>query len=93
MCILDGNAYDAKCLEMGVERDDDLEGCSLVLNNKQTPLLAPGASGTHSDGHKVIVQLTVRDFQHILCEIKYSACHKRELDLCLLQDLPILSRY
>mmetsp|Transcript_10080 Transcript_10080/g.30159 ORF Transcript_10080/g.30159 Transcript_10080/m.30159 type:complete len:698 (+) Transcript_10080:368-2461(+) len=58
MCILDGNAYDAKCLEMGVERDDDLEGCSLVLNNKQTPLLAPGASGTHSDGHKVIVQLT-----------------------------------
>ena len=60
MCILDGNAYDSKCLEMGVERDDDLDGCSLMLNNKQTPLLAHGASGSHSDNHKVAVQLTVR---------------------------------
>ena len=34
MCILDGNAYDAKCLEAGTEREEDLDGCSLLLNNK-----------------------------------------------------------
>ena len=34
MCILDGNAYDAKCLEAGQEREEDLDGCSLLLNNK-----------------------------------------------------------
>lgn len=57
MCILDGNAYDAKCLEAGAERDDDLDTCSLLLNNKGTPLLQPGASASHSNGHKVVVQL------------------------------------
>lgn len=34
MCILDGNAYDVKCLEAGLERDEDLDACSLLLNNK-----------------------------------------------------------
>lgn len=37
MCILDGNAYDAKCLEAGQEREEDLDGCSLLLNNKVRP--------------------------------------------------------
>lgn len=37
MCILDGNAYDAKCLEAGQEREEDLDGCSLLLNNKVQP--------------------------------------------------------
>ncbi len=60
MCILDGNAYDAKCLEAGVERDDDLDTCSLLLNNKSTPLLQPGGSGSHTNDHKVVVQLAVR---------------------------------
>jgi len=31
--------YDAKCLEADVERDDDLDTCSLLLNDKSTPLL------------------------------------------------------
>lgn len=39
MCILDGNAYDAKCLEAGQEREEDLDGCSLLLNNKVCWLL------------------------------------------------------
>jgi hypothetical protein len=60
MCILDGNAYDAKCLEAGVERDDDLDSCSLLLNNKSTPLLQPGGSGSHTPDNKVLVQLSVR---------------------------------
>lgn len=38
MCILDGNAYDAKCLEAGQEREEDLDGCSLLLNNKVRPI-------------------------------------------------------
>jgi hypothetical protein len=58
MCILDGNAYDAKCLEAGVERDDDLDSCSLLLNNKSTPLLQPGGSGSHTPDNKVLVQLS-----------------------------------
>eukprot|EP00208_Stichococcus_sp_RCC1054_P004620 CAMPEP_0206134604 /NCGR_PEP_ID=MMETSP1473-20131121/106_1 /ASSEMBLY_ACC=CAM_ASM_001109 /TAXON_ID=1461547 /ORGANISM="Stichococcus sp, Strain RCC1054" /LENGTH=488 /DNA_ID=CAMNT_0053526221 /DNA_START=191 /DNA_END=1654 /DNA_ORIENTATION=+ len=57
MVVLDGNAYDAKCLEMGAERDDDLDSCALVLNNKQAPLLAAGPSATHDDQHRVVVQL------------------------------------
>ena len=60
MAILDGNAYDAKCLEAGAERDEDLESCALLLNNKGTALLQPGASASHSNQHKVIVQLQVR---------------------------------
>jgi hypothetical protein len=60
MAILDGNAYDAKCLEAGQERDEDLESCSLLLNNKGTALLQPGASASHSAQHKVVVQLQVR---------------------------------
>ena len=60
MCILDGNAYDAKCLEAGQERDKDLEACSLLINNKQQALLVPSAVASHSPTAKVIVQLTVR---------------------------------
>ena len=60
MAILDGNAYDAKCLEAGQERDEDLESCSLLLNNKGTALLQPGASASHSAQHKVVVQLQAR---------------------------------
>lgn len=60
MAVLDGNAYDAKCLEAGHERDEDLDSCSLLLNNKGTALLQPGASASHSLQHKVVVQLQVR---------------------------------
>ena len=38
MSILDGNAYDNKCLETGQEREDDLDACALLLNNK-VPIL------------------------------------------------------
>ena len=72
MCILDGNAYDAKCLEAGVERDDDLDSCSLLLNNKSTPLLQPGGSGSHTPDHKVLVQLLVGHPGH-------SGCTQRQL--------------
>ncbi|KAK9846825.1 hypothetical protein WJX84_002893 [Apatococcus fuscideae] len=58
MSILDGNAYDNKCLETGQERDDDLDACSLLLNNKIQPLLAPGNGGAHNAGHKVTVGLS-----------------------------------
>ena len=60
MCVLDGNSYDAKCLEAGQERDDDLDACSLLINNKQQPLLVPGSGGVHSAAQKVIVGLSVR---------------------------------
>jgi len=60
MCILDGNAYDAKCLEAGQERDEDLEACSLLINNKQQALLVPSAVASHSPTAKVVVQLAVR---------------------------------
>ena len=59
MCILDGNTYDAKCLEAGQERDEDLDACSLLVNNKMTPLLAPAGAAAHNAQHKVVVQLTV----------------------------------
>ncbi len=60
MCVLDGNSYDAKCLEAGQERDDDLDACSLLTNNKAQPLLAPGNGGVHSAHQKVVVSLSVR---------------------------------
>ena len=60
MAILDGNAYDAKCLEAGQERDEDLEACSLLLNNKQQALLVPSGAAGHTTSAKVLVQLTVR---------------------------------
>ena len=64
MSILDGNAYDAKCLEAGQERDEDLEACSLLINNKQQALLVPSAVASHSPTAKVIVQLTVSLASH-----------------------------
>ncbi len=60
MLVLDGNAYDAKCLEIGAERDGELDSCALVLNNKQAPLLAAGPSATYTDHHRVVVQVAVR---------------------------------
>jgi hypothetical protein len=42
MCVLDGNAYDAKVTEAGEERDEDLEACALLLNNKAQALLQTG---------------------------------------------------
>lgn len=60
MCILDGNAYDAKCLEAGQERDEDLDACSLLVNNKMQPLLSPSGAAAHNPQSKVVVQLTVR---------------------------------
>lgn len=57
--MLDGNSYDAKCLEAGQERDDDLDACSLLINNKNQPLLAPGIGGIHSASQKVVVGLSV----------------------------------
>lgn len=60
MCILDGNAYDAKCLEAGQERDEDLDACSLLTNNKVQPLLTPGSAASHNAHSKVVVQLVVR---------------------------------
>ena len=71
MCILDGNAYDAKCLEAGQERDEDLEACSLLINNKQQALLVPSAVASHSPTAKVIVQLTVSLASHALNRLQY----------------------
>uniref|UniRef100_A0A1D1ZYM3 CSE family protein n=1 Tax=Auxenochlorella protothecoides TaxID=3075 RepID=A0A1D1ZYM3_AUXPR len=58
MCILDGNQYDAKCVDAGEERGDDLEACALLLNNKAQPLLLAGAGGSHSASSRVLVPLT-----------------------------------
>ena len=41
-CVLDGNAYDARCVEAGAEREGDLDACALLLNNRGAPLLAFG---------------------------------------------------
>lgn len=45
VCVLDGNAYDARCVESGAEREGDLEACALLLNNRGAPLLAFGGGG------------------------------------------------
>lgn len=58
MCILDGNSYDAKCLEAGSERDEDLDACTLLVNNKGSPLLVSGSGGTHNAQSKVVVNLS-----------------------------------
>jgi hypothetical protein len=34
MSILDGNQYDTRSPDSGTERDEDLEACSLLMNNK-----------------------------------------------------------
>jgi hypothetical protein len=57
VCILDGNAYDARCLETGAERGADLAACGLLTNNKGGPLLGAGPGGTHAPDGRVIVQL------------------------------------
>lgn len=45
MCVLDGNMYDTKVVEAGEERDQDLEACALLLNNKAQALLSAGPGG------------------------------------------------
>jgi hypothetical protein len=45
MCVLDGNAYDAKVVDAGEEREEDLEACALLLNNKAQALLQTGPGG------------------------------------------------
>lgn len=64
MAILDGNAYDAKCLEAGQERDEDLEACCLLQNNKQQALLVPSGAAVHNSQGKVVVQLAVSPVLH-----------------------------
>lgn len=59
MCILDGNAYDAKCSEPGTERDEDLDSCALLQNNKGQPLLVAGQGASHNAEQKVVIQLSV----------------------------------
>ena len=61
MSILDGNAYDTKCTESGSEQDDDLEACSLLVNNRSQPLLAAHmAAASNNASARVLVPLTVR---------------------------------
>ncbi len=67
MAVLDGNAYDAKCLEAGQERDEDLEACCLLQNNKQQALLVPSGAAVHNSQSKVVVQLTVSRCYHVGC--------------------------
>ena len=57
MSVLDGNAYDAKCLESGEERCDDLDSAALLLNNKAQPLLMPGTGGAHNASNRVVMQV------------------------------------
>ena len=77
ICVLDGNSYDAKCLEAGQERDDDLDACSLLINNKNQPLLAPGSGGIHNASQKVVVGLSVCASARScsLTASDYGACH------------------
>ncbi|KAL4859186.1 putative aldo-keto reductase 2 [Chlorella vulgaris] len=58
MCVLDGNAYDAKVTEAGEERDEDLEACALLLNNKAQALLQTGPGATHNANSKVQMSLS-----------------------------------
>ncbi|KAH7619140.1 hypothetical protein Ndes2526B_g06092 [Nannochloris sp. 'desiccata'] len=58
LCILDGNAYDARCSERpGEDIGNDVDTCTLLLNNKASALLVPGPGGTQSADNKVIVPL------------------------------------
>lgn len=58
LCILDGNQYDARCVDVGQERGEDLEACALLLNNKAQPLLLAGPGGAHTPASRVAVQLS-----------------------------------
>lgn len=58
MCVLDGNMYDTKVVEAGEERDQDLEACALLLNNKAQALLSAGPGATHNANSKVQMPLT-----------------------------------
>lgn len=54
MCVLDGNAYDNKVVEAGEEREEDLEACALLLNNKAQALLMTGPGGYPSFGRPAL---------------------------------------
>lgn len=59
LCILDGNLYDARCSERpGEDLGNDLESCTLVLNNKASALLVPGPGGSLNSENKVVVPIT-----------------------------------
>lgn len=68
LAILDGNAYDARCLEAGAERGADLDAAALLHNNRGAPLLATGgaaagggaalgAPGAHAADGRVVLPL------------------------------------
>lgn len=68
LAILDGNAYDAGCLEAGAERGADLDAAALLHNNRGAPLLATGgaaagggaalgAPGAHAADGRVVLPL------------------------------------
>lgn len=58
LCILDGNAYDARCSERpGEDIGNDVDTCTLLLNNKASALLVPGPGGSQSADNKVTVPL------------------------------------
>lgn len=59
-----------------MERDDDLDSCSLLLNNKSTPLLQPGGSGSHTGDHKVVVQLSVSFLSDCDWQLVYMVHHQ-----------------
>lgn len=55
--ILDGNSYDAKCLEAGHEREEDLQSCLLLENNKVGKGGGSDTSERGLDGHLCASQL------------------------------------
>ncbi|KAK9825131.1 hypothetical protein WJX81_002021 [Elliptochloris bilobata] len=56
-CILDGKQY-AALQEAGREKyEEDVEGCILLFNNQNKPLLAPGRQAALMEGHRVVVGL------------------------------------
>ncbi len=58
LCILDGNAYEMLHSEHpGEDIGNDVDSCTLLLNNKASALLVSGPGGTQSDDNTVIVPL------------------------------------
>lgn len=56
IAILDGNAYDARCLDGKLKQDLNFNSCTLLLNNRDTPLLGTGGGASHDDSSRVIVK-------------------------------------
>lgn len=60
LAVLDGSAYEARAAEGaggGGERVEDLDSCALLLNNKASALLVPGAGGALTAEGRVAVAL------------------------------------